>query len=258
MWSVFFVVYAFIALLSFLLVRPMVPFVIVIHRNVSFALILLFILISGFNLLSRPFLEESPLKVFFHQNVNLTDNTNIVHLAGLEGYIQQIVHQIPSALYDPIVCEPNERGLTACSWSSVATITREMVSVSTETLQPGQVTLKLKGEDTRFCRIRFDNPVVSFHVHETTGDIQAGYPLPGNGIQELRLWSRERGKEFLVDVTWPKNETLRGRASCQWSDSEDWGNRSPAFQEVLAFLPSWSLVSSLKDGPVEASLEFAV
>lgn len=251
-------VYAFIALVSLLLVLPIVPFVAVIPRYVSFALILLFILISGVNLLSPPFLEQSPLKVFYHQNVNLTDNTNTVQLAGLEGYIQKVAHQIPSALHNPIVCEPSDRGLTACSWSSATTITRDMVSVSTETLQPGQATLKLKGEDTRFCRIRFDTPVVSFHVHETTGDIQEGYLLPPNRVKELRFWSRERGKEFLVDVTWPANETLRGRASCQWSDSEDWEKRSPAFQEVLAFLPSWSLASSLKDGPVEASLEFTV
>lgn len=255
------IVYSMIALVSFLLVLPIVPFMLKIHRNVSFALLGLFVLIFAFNLLSSPFLEESPLKVFFHQAVNLTDRTNTVHLASIESYLQEIVHQIPSTAFQTVTCErtgSGRSGLMTCEWNSITALTKDSVSVKTDVIQPGKAVFRLRGEDTRVCRIRFDAPILAFYVHGTTGEIQPGYPLPPSGIRELNLWSRERGKEFIVDVSWPVNEVLRGRVSCGWSDSEDWETRIPAFKEVLDFLPSWSVVNDFENELVEASLEFSV
>ncbi|GJJ06344.1 hypothetical protein Clacol_000535 [Clathrus columnatus] len=211
------------------------------------------------NLLSPPFSEEAPLKVLFYQAVNLTEQSSEVQLTGVEGYIQKVVSQIPSTWQHPISCEADALSrLTRCKWNSTTAITKDMVSLDTEVIRSGEATLTVKGQNTRFCRILFDRPVLAFHVNGSAGEVRHGYSFPSNGTTELQLWSRERSKPFVVDVSWPQNETLQGRASCGWSDSQDWEDHIPAFKEILDFLPSWSLVSKRDHGLVEASLEFSL
>jgi hypothetical protein len=115
--------------------------------------------------------------------------------------------------------------------------------------------------------------------------------MPPNGIPELRLWSRTWGRTFMVDVEWgeetqktltvsstdggeglgeaepePEPKGLSGRVACEWAEYESGrvgdesgeGGSIPAFEEVLAFLPLWAVVTKADDGLVEAWQEFKV
>lgn len=107
-------------------------------------------------------------------------------------------------------------------------------------------------------------------------------------VRELRLSTRTWEQELAVDLSWAPavNSTngktsLRGRVTCQWAEYESGmvdtgvglisnatafqpklsianGAKIPAFEEALAYLPSWAVLTKLTDGLVEVSAPFVI
>lgn len=215
-----------------------------------------------YTLLAFPFSSASPLKVFFQQKVDLVSGKNRVSLTGLPGYLgDQILPTIPSTWNQSIECRAvgDLIGLATCSWEglppSVASHNpKSWISYNVSLVAPGTALIKLRGRNTRACRIYFDKPVASVRVKNTTGEVQKSYPFPQDGIRQLRLWSRTWDKEFVVTANWVGEESLSGMLGCGWAESQE----IAAFNEVSGFLPSWVIATKQDDALLEATATFRV
>lgn len=142
----------------------------------------------------------------------------------------------------------------------------EYMSITANRTSSTSATFSISGRNTRACKLLFASPVHSFSVRGAAKPIDS-VPLEGTG--EVRLWSREWDREWIVDVEWdPQRWTtstsaegedrgLDGAAVCLWSEQTPSGT-IPALDEVRIFAPSWVTVSKLGDGLVEGMKRFAV
>ncbi|KAG8923364.1 hypothetical protein FRC01_012846, partial [Tulasnella sp. 417] len=224
-------VYLMVAIFSSLIILPLAPFIHKIHR--IFTRVLIFILIATvvYNMLAFPFSLSSPLKVYFQQTVDLDANAtephNLVELVAVPGYLERyIVPSTPSG-QDAInkgllTCGPPEAkraGLWSCRYPgpppNVAPLSAKDVGTDFgSTAKPDIITynatrltantgkLTVKGRNTRSCRLYFDDPIKAIHVKGGNDRVQPGYPVPEDGVKEVRLWSRTWDKEFEVLVEW--------------------------------------------------------
>ena len=151
----------------------------------------------------------------------------------------------------------------------------EYFDASVSRIGPSSARIKVKGRNTRSCRVYFDNQSISEYVVRSSDGVgerkgmQRGYEVGKGGIKELILWSRTWDREFVVDVKWGDGNTgLQGRIGCEWAEYEsaaiDHGSggrvsgKIPAFEEVLRFLPEWAVSSKQDDGLVEVLAPFSV
>lgn len=186
----------------------------------------------------------------------------------------------------------------------------ELLKASIERTSDTSAQITLRGQNTRNCRVYFDSHAVgdfSIWTHRASededkvppvatrptrsGEMQEGYEIGPNGVNELRLWSRSWNREFGLDVDWrafanksSPGGTLRGRVSCNWNEYEsamvgniprntklsdgrlvtidtvksDTRAKIPAYEEALTFLPDWVTLTKYTDGLVEASAPFAI
>ena len=243
---------------------PIAPFAHQVHRYVGMSSLLLLLATGIYSLVAFPFSTVSPLKVFFYQSINLDTGSNLVNLTGAPGYIDKhIIPSLPSSWGQSISCSDavQRPGLRTCQWEGfppavVPNKTSDWLSFNATLAAPGMALIKIKGMNTRSCKIHFDHPVTSISVKNSTGEVQSDYPFPSEGITELRLWSRTWGKEFSVATVWEGRDTLTGRVSCGWAETLE--GRIPAFTEVLGFLPDWTLVTKASDALVEGIREFSI
>ncbi|KAF2664092.1 putative zinc metalloprotease [Microthyrium microscopicum] len=273
-------IYIFITLLTVLLLAPATPFI---HR-ISFPLPTLVLLIFGgtliYNLLAFPFSDSSRLKLYFLQSVDLDSGINSVSLTGLDPYVRTVANGIPSAFGKHISCDEGvdytaRKGLTKCSWPGLPPNVLEHSKIPpvqnysswltyTATREANTTTahFRIEGRNTRACRLLFDTPIESFHVAGYTVDPR--FPAVGEkGCKSIRLWTREWGGAWDVDVTWKagvkgRNSTgLDGKVVCLWSDANE-PSTIPAYHEVLRFMPRWSVATKLSDGLVEGVKVFKI
>jgi len=208
-----------------------------------------------------PFSPSAPLKVFFIQNVNLDDGSNKVSLTGLYPYLwTDMVGAIPSTDDKGFLCMSSRvrDGLASCEWAGLSpkilpNASEEWLKYSTTLVAPGTALIKLRGQNTRACRIYFDQPVNSIRLENTTGEVQSLYPFPKNGITQLELFSRTWDKEFVVTANWVGDQNLTGKVACGWAEGG-----MPALDEVKGFLPNWATVTKQDDALVEALKSFSV
>lgn len=223
-------------------------------------------------------------------------------LAGVSGYLNdRIVPELPSSWGKDVQCAPStsRQGLTECKWESELVPLPggnrtdgddvRWLDVKTMRLSETHGMVFVKGTNTRGCRLYFDRPVKYYKIHDiesdganvtaasASGEFLPGYEVPEGGVKEVRLWSREWDRGFLVEVGWDEdaesgdasaNETLEGHAACEWAEyaSASEGGSSPAgrtglipaLEEVKAFLPLWAQPTKLTDGLVEARTRFAL
>lgn len=230
-------VYLLIAVFTVLLLVPATPFL---HRfsvRIPTFVFLVFVGCLIYNLVAFPFSPANKLKVYFIQRVDLDTGLNEASLTGLDGFVQPIIAQLPSAAGQDIQCGPpdaaNRAGLIKCSWHGLtpAVVPRDDHSSPKHPVPPGDdlkylsswvsfnasrashdvdhdstapanaARISLAGRNTRACRLFFDPPVSSLAVQ---GASDSGrYPATGpDGTEELRLWSREWERPFDVDVGW--------------------------------------------------------
>jgi hypothetical protein len=273
-------IYLMMAALAVLIMLPLAPFL---HRFTFHLPTFFFFIFVGclvYNLLAFPFSREARLKHYFVQNVNLDTGNNIVQLTGVEGFVQNIVDELPSVAGQALNCsdpdDPRRAGLQTCKWTGLAPNVvpdsqkaytwhnhtsnhyQDWVQYNISTSESG-AEITFRGRETKNCRLVFDTPVSTVYVANTTSDVfNAGSkPTRGDdknrgGVTELRLFSRSWEKEFQVNVTWADNKAKgkTGKVGCMWSDVNQPGV-IPALDEIWRFEPVWSVVSKGGDGLVE-------
>ena len=267
-------VYLFISLVTVLLLAPVTPFI---HRLTLFLPSILFLIFIGtllYNLLLFPFSDNARLKVFFVQSVDIDTGLNKVSLTGLPTYVETIISSIPSSAGQEINCESPDyaarSGLKKCSWSGMPpnvlldppnnlppdyntwmnfTATRRESNKTSARFQ-------VSGTNTRACRLLFDSPVSNISVKGYATDPRFSV-VGSKGCRSIRLWSREWGGTWDVNVDWEGPGGLDGRVVCLWSDANN-PAAIPAYEEVLMYMPRWSVVTKLSDGLVEGWRYFKV
>ncbi|KAL1628146.1 hypothetical protein SLS56_005966 [Neofusicoccum ribis] len=305
-------VYLLIAVFTVLLLLPSLPFVHRFSMRLPTFVFLVFIGCLIYNLVAFPFSPANKLKVYFIQRVDLDTGINEASLTGLDGFVQPIIAQLPSASGQDIQCGPpdaaNRAGLIKCSWRGITPAVVPRDSDSKHPVPPGDdlkylsswvqfnasrthpdderdstasansANITIVGRNTRGCRLFFDPPATSLDVRGASESSR--YPHTGpDGTNELRLWSREWERPFVVDVGWDgadesersgrgrrrkggkesedKIRGLDGRAQCIWSDANEKG-LIPALDEIRANIPRWAIVSKLADGLVEGTKRFSL
>jgi len=267
-------IYLFLVILSVFILIPTTPFM---HRTSSLVPFLLFVVFVGtllYNLFAFPFSDHSRLKVYFVQSVDLDTGLNQVSLTGLNPYLEQIIQQIPSASGKFVNCTNPDysarAGLEKCSWQGLPPNIVPQPKHSTpnqrfknwlrfNATRRGdlpEATFHISGQNTRACRLLFDRPITNFTVKGYSTDPRFS-PIREKGCTSIRLWSREWGGSWDVNVSWNEPGGMDGRVVCLWSDANN-PNTIPAFDEALRFVPRWSIVTKLSDGLVEGFRSFKV
>ena len=244
----------------------------------------LFLVFAGcliYNLFAFPFSRDARLKVFFVQEVDLNTGVNNVTLIGLDGFVQDIVEDLPSAAGQEVNCGPHvgdafRSGLTSCIWSGLEpnVVANESLSGSIDSESSkrhletwlsynvmhsnGWAQFTIQGRSTKQCRIVFDRAVSDVQIEDAASDPRYK-PVAKKGSSEIRLLSREWDKNFEVNVTWSDQQTTgqTGKVICLWNDANQLGT-IPAFDELRRFGPVWSAVTKTSDGLVEGFKKFTL
>jgi hypothetical protein len=271
-------IYLAFAGLTVLLLAPTGPFI---HRftyHIPTFLFLVCVATVIYNLVAFPFSRDHRLKVYFVQRVNCETGDNIVSLTGLDGYVQRIVGELPSAQGKQLICTTPEvatrKELKQCEWQGLdakvvpkpahASSSRNNTYISKwldYSIQKGnssnKATIRVVGHNTRACRIVFDSPITALSVAGAVSDSRFK-PVGADGAREVRLWHREFGQPWNVSVAWNAKEQskLSGRIVCLWSDANT--GDIPAFDEVQHYLPVWAIPSKISDGLVEGFKQFEI
>ncbi|KAF2688869.1 putative zinc metalloprotease [Lentithecium fluviatile CBS 122367] len=273
--STFFIYIAFAALTT-LLVAPTGPFI---HRFTYHVPTFLFFVCIGtviYNLVAFPFSREHRLKVYFVQQVDLDSGVNTVSLTALDGYVQHIIKEIPSAQGRSINCTTPDiatrKELTKCAWEGLPAQVVPKASPFSNNTHPAswldysitkggkanEATIRVAGQNTRACRIAFDTPIADLAIAGAVSDDPRFNATGDNGSREVRLWHREWSQPWNVSVKWDRgatsNSSLSGRVICLWSDAN--AGAIPAFDEVQHYLPVWAIATKISDGLVEGSKRF--
>lgn len=287
-------VYIVVALLTVILLLPVAPFLHRISSKVPAFLFLVFVGTLIYNLVAFPFSETNQLKVFFRQDLDLETGTNVVTITGFESYVQQVVATLPSSGGQTVNCSDTDvkakSGLTACRWHGLApnvipVAAQEKPSNSEKSRSPvpfkhwlsvnatrvngtrNQAVIKIKGLETRSCRLLFDEPVADFDVKGSA--LQDSWSkVSKEGAKEIRLWHREWNKSWTVRVTWNATQStekdtgsnaskLTARAACLWNNENEVGT-IPALDEVRMYMPLWSTVTKVDDGLVVGYKDFTI
>ncbi|EME50243.1 hypothetical protein DOTSEDRAFT_68948 [Dothistroma septosporum NZE10] len=277
-------IYLLIAVFGILLLLPLTPFL---HRLSFHIPTFMFFVLAGtllYNLMAFPFSRDARMKYYFVQQVNLSSGVNNVSLIGLDGYIQDIVQEMPSASDQPLYCgdssssdtsSPTRNGLTSCSWHGLApkVIPKGYTGLSANrtrwptysdwidfnsTHGGNTASIQLQGMNTKICNIKFDHAVSGLKIEGSSSDPRQK-AVPEGGSREVHLFSRTFDKTFSVNVTWEdgsaKGQT--GRVSCMWDDANMPGI-IPAFDELRRNEPVWSAVTKTADGLVEGFKDFRI
>lgn len=207
--------------------------------------------------------------------MDLNSGANNVTLLGIDGYLQDIIEEFPSAAGQALHCgetsATNRQGLTGCSWHGLPpnVVPRNyngLPSNSTykdwlnfNVTKSGNTALfSLQGLNTKICRLYLDNEVSNVAVEGGASDDR--HPnVPDGGSNQVRLFSRTWDKTFRVNVTWNEGQAKgqTGRVACFWSDANQPGT-IPAFDEVRRFEPVWSAVTKNEDGLLEGWKSFSI
>lgn len=269
-------IYLFQAVLTILLLLPLTPFL---HRFTYRIPTLLFLVFIGcllYSLFAFPFSRNARLKVFFLQQVDLNTGINNVTVLGLDGYVQDIVGELPSAIGQSIQCGNKNLDKTKCEWSGL----EPNVVASDAALRPfasdfgrrqydkwldynvshskSSAYFSIQGRNTKHCHLVFDQPVSEVHIEDAASDPRYR-PVHEEGSTQIRLFSRTWDKNFKVNVTWFEQEAKgqTGKVMCLWSDANQLGT-IPAYDELRRFQPVWSATTKASDGLVEGWKEFKI
>lgn len=278
-------IYLLLATLSTLLLLPLTPFL---HRFVYQVPTFLFFIFVGcliYNLLAAPFSRDARLKVFFTQSLDLDTGINNVTLTGLDGYVQEVIGELPSSTGKEVHCnhateDPLRKGLRSCTWHGLhPNIVPEgdtsLISLSKKkhhtepttsswlsfnlTHTNSTASFTLRGRNTKACRLTFADPVSDAWIEDAASDPRYE-TTADDGSKEVRLFSREWDKTWRVNVTWPGDDGAKGREGkvmCLWSDVNVRGV-IPAYDEVRRFAPVWAAATKSGDGLVEGWKGFRV
>ena len=279
-------IYIQMAALAILLVLPLTPFL---HRLTYQLPTFLFLISAGcliYNLTAFPFSREARMKHFFVQTVDLDTGNNSVTLTGLDGFLQDIIAEIPSASGQRLDCtgasDSRGDGLIACSWSGLAPhvdVVCDMSISSTlkrtgedkneqkpkprpetwldysTTVNGSSAVFTIQGMNSKMCKIALDAPASEVHI-AGSAEHPHSPTTHKNGSKEIHLFGRDWNNKFKVNVTWAgeKARGQTGKVTCLWSESDR--HQVPALDEIKTFEPVWSAVTKAGNGLVEGFKRF--
>jgi len=174
------------------------------------------------------------------QRIDLDNNTNQVAIMGLDGYVQQVAAQMPSAAGQNYKCGSSvvdwakRDGLSTCVWNGLApqvvpgdylhkpekpapypntTVSSRRGKAgegsstwveydAVRTNSSGKVSFAINGLNTRACRLLFDSPVTNVTFEGAGRDGHNFIPSQDevNATKSWRLWSRDWDAKFAVSV----------------------------------------------------------
>jgi hypothetical protein len=280
-------VYGVVSMLALLIVLPLAPFSMNMHRWLNSIVLLIFVLSTLYTYLAFPFSQETPLKVYFAQSVDLDTSRVVTALSGPRQFLSTvIIPRFPSAYNQALDCTdaPDKLGLQTCKWEVGDAFVpspggseryygqgpmSKWVTTSIKRTGPNSARIKVQGLNTRSCTLQFSGKrVKGFHLSGDGGKgLQGGSEVPEDGLEQIRLWSRDWEKEFEVDVDFAgsEDEKATGRVSCGWAEYESatvgggrTGGKIPSLEEVLLFLPEWAVVTKSSAALFDAGWGFEI
>ncbi|KAG0693423.1 hypothetical protein DFH29DRAFT_396814 [Suillus ampliporus] len=286
-------VYGAVSMLALSIVLPLAPFSMNMHRWLNGIILIIFVLSTLYTYLAFPFSQETPLKIYFAQSVDLDTSRVVTALTGPHQFLSTvIIPRFPSAFDRAINCTeaPDKLGLQTCKWevgdafvpspggrnhphgqipASSLEKKGKWMTTSIERTGSNSARIKVQGLNTRSCTLQFSNRrVKNFHISGDGGKVlQGGSEVPEDGLEQIRLWSRDWEKEFEVDVDFAgsEDEKAKGRVSCGWAEYESatvgggrTGGKIPSLEEVILFLPEWAVVTKSSAALFDAGREFEV
>ncbi|KAL4965152.1 M28 family metallopeptidase [Aspergillus stella-maris] len=262
-------IYLAIAILTAILLNPVLPYI---HRytyHIPLFLLAVFIGTLIYNLVAFPFSDSNRLKLYFIQQVDLDTGSNTASLTGVEPFVHDVAAGLPSAAGQNVTCDTwGDR--VKCSWPGIPPhvvdgdkALSEWLSyeITKSTEKPNKAQITVSGQNTRACKLLFDTPVKTIHVADSAYDSRFPSSSP-KGVKEIRLWSRTWENSWTVDLEWfsfgsEEFESLTGQVVCLWSDYNQPG-AIPALDEVRQYGPAWVAVSKVADGLVEGRKKIAI
>lgn len=274
-------VYLGMAVFTVLLLLPLAPFLHRVRYYVPTFLFLAFVGCLIYNLVAFPFSRDARLKYYFVQHMDLNNGNNTVAVMGVDGFVQDIVAEMPSADGQTVNCGTappglNRQGLVSCTWEGIqpsvvpprypglpANLTRkptfkDWLRVNT-TAHGSSALITLQGLNTKMCRIEFEHPVSGLQIEGGATDPRQP-TVPRNGSTEVRLFSRSWDKTFRLNATWSDGAAKgqKGKAWCMWVEESSSAPTIPAFHEQRRFAPVWSVVTKASNGLLEGYKEFEI
>ncbi|OAX36374.1 Zn-dependent exopeptidase [Rhizopogon vinicolor AM-OR11-026] len=278
-------VYETLSIMALFIVLPIAPFSMNMHRWLNGIVLIIFVLSTLYTYLAFPFSQETPLKIYFAQSVDLDTSRVVTALTGPRQFLSSaIIPRLPSAYNQVINCTvaPDKLGLQTCKWEvgdafvpspgggkdhhglDIASSMKKWVSTSIERTGSDSAHIKVHGLNTRSCTLQFSGRRArDFNLTDDNGK----GVRRGSEVEQIRLWSRDWEKEFEVDVDFAEgvDEKIKGRVSCGWAEYESatvgggrTGGKIPSLEEVILFLPEWAVVTKSSAALFDASREFEV
>jgi hypothetical protein len=257
----------------------MAPFAHNIHRAVYTLAFVIFVITLVISWTSFPFSQDAPLKIFFHNSVEVNSTSTFrskttetfygevirstTRVTGLGGYADKmILPELPSAYGKNITCKTDElvrKGVPSCIWESnlipspgrntslkgsQEEETPHWFTLHAERLNTTAAKFTIQGVNTRNCHLRFNHPVTSFDIVGSGTRIQPGHEIPAEGVDAIALWSRTWGKKFEVEVAWGganPDYKMHGRVACNWAEFAS-GTAGSPHESVSAQVPAYEEV----------------
>ncbi|KAF9237861.1 hypothetical protein BU15DRAFT_88557 [Melanogaster broomeanus] len=254
-------------------------------RLLTFIVLAIFVLSTVYAWVVFPFSQKSPLKVYFAQSKS---NVVVTTLTGPKQFLaSHILTELPSAFGKSVECydAPDKPGLQTCSWEvgdemvpspggrkvNSSEIEKPWVSSSVVRTGSNSARITVRGLNSRSCTVQLADQRISKFMVIGDGEkgLQEGYEIPEKGLQQIRLWSRDFGKVFEVEVEWKDGDTsegdTKGSITCGWAEYESatvgggrTGGKIPSLEEVLQFLPEWAVVTKANAALFDAGISFSI
>ncbi|CAG9942204.1 unnamed protein product [Clonostachys rosea f. rosea IK726] len=201
-----------IAAVSTVLLLPITPFIHRVTHHVPLFLLLVFMATLIYNLATFPFSVNNRFKFYFHQVVDLNDDTNTVSLSGLNPFIHNIVSSLPSTANQKLNCSPGGRGKNShvCRYDASSLPLNLVSGVKVEDLlkvtvpesyDGSSVDVVVDAVDTRLCYLESSIPISGFTV-EGAGPLQErfGGKIQDSGVKRIDLWRRDRSRPWKLNL----------------------------------------------------------
>ncbi|KDQ61249.1 hypothetical protein JAAARDRAFT_191347 [Jaapia argillacea MUCL 33604] len=216
-----FSVYTALCALSFLITPPLLPSLPNLHTSVAWILLLTSTLTTLYTYTANPFSQEVPFKIFLQQTLAFNETSRdfaaLTSLTGSRRYLERgVVTELPSSWGRKVTRgEEDQPSLSAMVESSPSTTLSDWLEFDAKRVDDSSVLISVQGVNMGACMIYFDNVnVTSSNVREGgTNGMQLGYPIPPEGLRELRLWSRDWEKKFVVEVSFTPSSSYSSSAS---------------------------------------------
>jgi len=212
-----------VAILSILLLLPLMPFLHRVGHQMPMFFLVVFIATLTYNLVAFPFSVTNRFKFFFQQVIDVDEGTNVVSLMGLEDFVRPVVDSLPTAAGQQIEClEPTVRAdLKTCRYNAallppdVANGTRleDVVSIeASRNTDASSITVKIDGLNTRTCFLDVSSPIFGFQVQGGGKRDGRFGSVPLDGLKHIQLWRRKWDGPWTVTLEMDGRGYMAGSA----------------------------------------------